>query len=295
MKFEDHSLQTLRDLAKSKKGHPGVRGFSTMKKSELAATLKKHFKMKGGALEEKSVSFAQGTGRTKDPFKELQAKLRAKSGAKQPKTGRPKRAEPAPAPKPEPAPEGDIGNLEEFDPIRLKHVTEGGKRIATKNLIDDKLLSHLRRMKELQDPNHPHNVYVRKLKESTKYLKDPEAEGGSVKEQIKSAMKRIGDAIDRIKAHHAKITGGQISEKVKEMANNIDVIGAGVGGDDDIDFDDIKWGKFSDQLKRYNSQNSKNLDLFQFADMILSHPKKFSVTTERRARFYKNVLAKKKC
>jgi hypothetical protein len=79
------------------------------------------------------------------------------------------------------------------------------------------------------------------------------------------------------------------------MAQNIDVIGTGVGGDEDIDFDDIKWGKFSDQLKRYNSQNSKNLDLCQFADMILSHPKKFSVTTERRARFYKNVLAKKKC
>ena len=33
--------------------------------------------------------------------------------------------------------------------------------------------------------------------------------------------------------------------------------GKGADDDDDIDFDDIKWGKFTDQLNRYNSQNKK--------------------------------------
>ena len=71
--------------------------------------------------------------------------------------------------------------------------------------------------------------------------------------------------------------------------------GKGADDEDDIDFDDIKWGKFTDQLNRYNSQNKKDLDLCQFADLILSNPKKYTMTTQRRARFYKNVLAKKKC
>lgn len=186
MKFEEQSLQTLRDLAKSKKGHPGLKGFSTMKKGDLAAALKKHFKLKGGSLEEKSSR------------KQVS-----------------------------------------FDEDKVK-----GGEVAAKN----------------------------------------------------SAIKRIVAAIDRIHSKIGKSKGGQISEKVKDMAKSIDVAGTGVKDDeDDIDFDDIKWGKFTDQLDRYNSQNKKNLDLCQFADLILKDQKKFSVTTQRRARFYKNVLAKKKC
>ncbi len=127
------------------------------------------------------------------------------------------------------------------------------------------------------------------------------------------------------------VKGGQVSESVKHKARDLVVGGANmtktnyltpcwrgyetvpgkevytkgscrkIGGkgaeedDDDIDFDDIKWGKFTDQLNRYNSQNKKNLDLCGFADLILSNPKKYTMTTQRRARFYKNVLAKKKC
>jgi len=193
MKFEEQSLQSLRDLAKSKKGHPGLKGFSTMKKGELASALKKNFKVVGGALEEKS-------GRCWEGYKPV-----------------------------------------------------AGKRPYSKGSCK-------------------------------------KAEGGSITHHAN----RLIEAIRKIKSLRSG-SGGQISENVKEMAKNIDVAGTGVDGEDDIDFDELKWGKFTDQLDRYNSQNKKKLDLCQFADLILANPKKYSVTTQRRARFYKNVLAKKKC
>jgi hypothetical protein len=136
--------------------------------------------------------------------------------------------------------------------------------------------------------------------------------------------------LPRPKKPPTPVKGGQVSESVKNKARDIVVGGANmtktnyltpcwkgyetvpgkevytkgscrkIGGkgaddDDDIDFDDIKWGKFTDQLNRYNSKNKKNIDLCGFADLILSNPKKYTMTTQRRARFYKNVLAKKKC
>jgi hypothetical protein len=38
----------------------------------------------------------------------------------------------------------------------------------------------------------------------------------------------------------------------------------------------------------------KKLDMPEFADMILKTPEKFQRKTVKRARFYKNVLSKKK-
>ena len=261
MKIEELNLQSLRDLAKSKKGHPGLRGFSTMKKGDLAAALKKNFKIKGGALEERAGSCqAVGSGRTGDPFKAMKAALKAKSGPKVKKTKTTKKEE-----KKEEE-EQPIGDLEEFD----------------------------------TQPTQPMRFYPelgikKKLTESqAKYFAEMKREQESEGSGIRHHVQRVLDGIKKIKSMRAK--GGQISEKVKDMAQSIDVAGKGVGDDDDdIDFDDIKWGKFTDQLDRYNSQNKKNISLCQFADLILRNPKKYTVTTQRRARFYKNVLAKKKC
>lgn len=254
MKIEELNLQSLRDLAKSKKGHPGLRGFSTMKKGDLAAALKKNFKVKGGALEEKAI----GTGRSKDPFKELQAQLKAKSGPKVKKTTKKTIKEEKKEEEEEP-----IGDLEEFEYPPMRFYPELGIK--------------------------------KKLTEGqAKYFADRKREKESEGSGIRHHVQRVIDGIKKIKSMGAK--GGQISEKVKDMAQSIDVSGKGVGDDDDdIDFDDIKWGKFTDQLDRYNSQNKKNIGLCQFADLILRNPKKYTVTTQRRARFYKNVLAKKKC
>lgn len=59
-----------------------------------------------------------------------------------------------------------------------------------------------------------------------------------------------------------------------------------------VDWDDIKWGKLSGKLEKYNESHDKK-DMPEFADMILADPKKYSTTTVRQARFYRNVLKKK--
>ena len=62
-----------------------------------------------------------------------------------------------------------------------------------------------------------------------------------------------------------------------------------------IDWEDISWGSLTAQFKRYKQQypESDIDDLEEFSKMILSHPKKFHKKTEKRARFYLNVLLKK--
>jgi len=59
-----------------------------------------------------------------------------------------------------------------------------------------------------------------------------------------------------------------------------------------IDWDDIKWGKLAGKLEKHNESHDKK-DMPEFADMILADPKKYSTTTVRQARFYRNVLKKK--
>lgn len=59
-----------------------------------------------------------------------------------------------------------------------------------------------------------------------------------------------------------------------------------------IEWDDIKWGKLAGKLEKHNESHDKK-DMPEFADMILADPKKYSTTTVRQARFYRNVLKKK--
>lgn len=80
----------------------------------------------------------------------------------------------------------------------------------------------------------------------------------------------------------------------------IDPTITGEGMEDEVDWDDIKWGSFTEQLKRYNQMNPDapiegEKALCKFAEMILSDKSKYSTKTRRRANFYLNVLAKKKC
>ena len=62
-----------------------------------------------------------------------------------------------------------------------------------------------------------------------------------------------------------------------------------------IDFDKLKWGSFTKQFEAFKRQNPSSSihDLDGFADFVLSHPDRFKKTTEKRARFYKNVIEKK--
>ena len=65
---------------------------------------------------------------------------------------------------------------------------------------------------------------------------------------------------------------------------------------EDIDWDHIRWGSFTEQFKRYNSTHTKKMkDLTAFAKMILKAPKsKYHERTRKRANFYLNVLKKDK-
>ena len=52
----------------------------------------------------------------------------------------------------------------------------------------------------------------------------------------------------------------------------------------------INWGAFSKEFKRRKPEYRKYTDLSAFADFVLSHPDEFTKKTERRARFYVNLL-----
>jgi hypothetical protein len=63
-----------------------------------------------------------------------------------------------------------------------------------------------------------------------------------------------------------------------------------------VDWEDIKWGSFTKQFEEYKRQhpNSKIDDLEHFANSILANPSDYRKSTIKRARFYLNVLLKKK-
>jgi hypothetical protein len=63
-----------------------------------------------------------------------------------------------------------------------------------------------------------------------------------------------------------------------------------------IHFEDMKWGSFTKQFQAYRSQHPKSRvkDLDAFAKMIIKSPKKYQEKTLKRARFYLNVIEKKK-
>tara|TARA_R110000765_G_scaffold180900_2_gene286822 strand:+ start:12265 stop:14430 length:2166 start_codon:yes stop_codon:yes gene_type:complete len=75
---------------------------------------------------------------------------------------------------------------------------------------------------------------------------------------------------------------------------NTAIFGAGTE-EDDIDFDNLDWGSFTKQFKRFKQQNKSTTigDLEQFAKMIIDNPKKYASKTLKRANFYLNVILKK--
>ncbi len=228
MKIDDLSLEKLKDLARSKKGHPALKGFTKMKKEELASKIKKHFKSSGGALVDRANPLEKGD------------KYKVRSDLEQARPYAPQAV-------------GGGRCWEGYKPVPGKMPFSKG---SCRKAIGGSLKTHIQKLRD----------HVGKLK----------------------------GMIEKEKAKRAKAKGGQLSESIKDKANNL-AIGGSVK-DEEIDWDDIKWGKFSDQLNRYNSTSGKKLDLCQFADMILSADKsKYSATTRRRANFYRNVLAKKKC
>ncbi len=127
-------------------------------------------------------------------------------------------------------------------------------------------------------------------------------EGGDINSQIeqlkKGKMNKIKmNKIARLtEMKHINEMKGKGVDSDDFSSDDSDLEGDGIDNVDDIDFDNIKWGSFTNQFDRYNATHKKSplKDLESFAKMILKDPKKFSTTTTKRARFYLNVLLPKK-
>jgi hypothetical protein len=67
-------------------------------------------------------------------------------------------------------------------------------------------------------------------------------------------------------------------------------------GGDLPDWEHLKWGSFTKQFEAYNHEHPDNGidDLEHFAKSILANPKEYQPRTLKRARFYLNVILKKK-
>jgi len=85
-------------------------------------------------------------------------------------------------------------------------------------------------------------------------------------------------------------------DKADEDREKRNKIIMGASGLKPVDWEDIKWGSFTNQFKRFKQQhpNSHIKDLEDFANMIVENPGKFAKTTFRRASFYLNVLLHRK-
>jgi hypothetical protein len=96
---------------------------------------------------------------------------------------------------------------------------------------------------------------------------------------------------DEAREHFARreATDKQIEDEDADWDNS-------ATGINKVDWEDIKWGSFTNQFEEYKRQhpNSKIDDLEHFAESILANSQDYKKTTLKKARFYLNVLAKKK-
>ena len=415
MKLEDLSLEKLKGLAREKKGHPAVKGFSKMGKEELTKTLKKHFKISGGSLAEKATKGAgayiysrpchkaYGGMSTKGQCKTVGGSLRdiVKEAIKNVKGGQLPTSVMSKVMNIQ-AKGGKLSSAELHDMLHGSYNLDeykGGNgwsrdddlSTATSSVYrhDDgrAVVAHrgtegtlsdwgnnlkygstgetgykqTQRFKDAKDVQkkaeekygqgkistigHSQGGLLAELlgKNSHEIITVNKAtspfsdnSGGKNQHDIRSDCDKVSMFKTKKSKNDTTIKGKKnlmgCKDSVKEHSYDIlkrkdddhmfghglplgadpatwspqgrGMLGAdpatwspqGTGaGDDDIDFEDIKWGTFTKQLEAYNRQHKKNLDLCEFADMILKDTKKYQLKTVRRARFYKNVLAKKKC
>jgi hypothetical protein len=69
---------------------------------------------------------------------------------------------------------------------------------------------------------------------------------------------------------------------------------SGAGKEEQIDFEDMKWGSFTEQFNAFKRQHPKTSlrDLKDFAEYVLRNPRGFKERTKKRAQFYTNVILK---
>jgi len=392
MKLDELSLDKLKSLAREKKGHPGVKGFTKMGKEELKGALKKHFKIVGGCLVEKKVKINDHNlskknvsgGALESLIQKIKDRIDSKvKGGQLPTSIMSKCGNLSVSG--EGIKGGKLSSSELHDMLHGSYVPseyKGGNgwsrdddlSTATTSVYkhDDGRAVVAHRGTEGTVSDWGNNMKYATSGETgykqTKRFKDAKetqkkaeekygqnkistighSQGGLLAETLgkngheiitvnkatspfsdNSAGKNQHDIrSDCDKVSMFKMKKGKNDTTIKGKKNlmgckdsvkehSYDILkrkdddhmfgeGMALGADpatwspqgtgvDDIDFEDVKWGTFTKQLEAYNKQHGTDLDLCKFADKILSDTKKYQIKTVRRARFYKNVLAKKKC
>jgi hypothetical protein len=120
--------------------------------------------------------------------------------------------------------------------------------------------------------------------------------------KVSNTLTDLGASVDVIRQ------GGAIKKKVMDCGGNLVDIPDPAEEDatDDgeipekylsaygIDFEDLKKGAFTRQLKDFNRKHKKKLTMEQFAHYVIDRNEEFNSKTHKRAMFYLNVLAKHK-
>jgi len=276
MPFDKLSLKDLKEIAKQHKNL--IKGYTSMGKEELVKTLKKHLKMdRTGAV---TVKVAGG-------------KLKSNKEVKH-----------------------------EFH--HPKEFVGGAIDTAIDSLhsLKEKLLE---KVDKLTGGQLPSSV--------TDKLEDLKIEGGKIeggKIKLKHVVHRVGNVLSGSTGNKygdigvaagdtALSTGGENTQeqsqhladtyacntakdaKTKKLCNKKQAKDAGsmfggAVGDDKIDWEDMKWGSFTEQLQQWNRTHPKKQmkDLRELAEYVRADPSKFKPKTKKRADFYINVIAKKK-
>jgi hypothetical protein len=121
-----------------------------------------------------------------------------------------------------------------------------------------------------------HQTEEDKYKAKLQSNKDKRAE-----KRIEERKKKIAEKLEK---------GEKLSKKERELHEG-EIEGGG------IDFEDIKWGTFTELYKRFLDKHpqfkDKIEDLEHFADFVLENKDKFSKKAEKKALFYNNIISNK--
>lgn len=135
------------------------------------------------------------------------------------------------------------------------------------------------------------NYEGRPLTEEERRLRAVFGMGLSKDEMIKQLKERIMGHISRIK-------GGQLPDRVTDKLHDLQlgkVEGAGVVAEPKKEDDWEEGGSFTDIFNQYNRTHATKMkSLKDLAEHILKSPGDYKEKTKKRARFYINVILKKK-
>ncbi len=128
-------------------------------------------------------------------------------------------------------------------------------------------------------------------------LIDTDAQLTAVESQSRRLVRDIVPRVHRVSSRLEDFEEDPYRTPPLEYGSEAETIIDG-SGKNDIDFNDLKWGSFTKQFEAFNRQHKKNKkrNLKSFAKWILmkKNADKSTEKTKRRARFYLNVIDKRK-